>query len=73
MSSPQLESEWVPLANTFSKNLAKLDQQDPLEFSFAVTRGTSDAHLVISFKGNGEDGDYMNEEMSFDKLASLHR
>ena len=88
MSSPPiLESEWVPLTNTFSKNLAKREQQDDQDFTFTVTRGTSDTHLMMCFSGGGEsvrseagdcergeggDGCELCEEISFDKLVSLH-
>ena len=88
MSSPPiLESEWVPLTNTFSENLAKRDQQDEQDFTFTVSRGTSDTHLMMCFSGVGEgvrseasdvvrseagEGCELSEEISFDKLVTLH-
>ena len=89
MSSPPVldESDWVPLTNTFSRNLAKREDQD---FSISVSRGTSDTLLSVCFRGGRDcvgggdgrgdgmetasDGEFeLKEEISFDKLTTLHQ
>ena len=72
----EAESDWVPLQNTFSQNLTKRDEQDEDSFTFTVVRGTSDAQICVTFTGcsGGEEEEYnLQEEMSFDKLLTLHR
>ena len=77
MCSPDLkDSDWVPLANTFTQNLAKHAQQNKQDFEFSVEPGTSTASIKIVFCGrlqDEEDRSDLQEEMSFDKLEALHR
>lgn len=84
MNSPDIkESDWVPLANTFLENLARREGQEKRDLKFTVSRGATDASIVVSYRGavTGDDeveaglrGDFSaSEEMSFDKLATLHR
>lgn len=74
-TSEEAESDWVPLQNTFSQNLTKRDEQDEHSFTFTVVRGTSDSQICVTFAGClGEEEEYsLQEEMSFDKLLTLHR
>ena len=67
------ETDWVPLTNTFSKNLSSREDED---FQFSVTRGSSDTLLQVHFKGgktDSEDTVELTEEISFDKLLTLHQ
>ncbi len=84
MSSPPGldELDWVPLTNTFSKNLSKREDQD---FKFSVSRGASDTLLLVCFSGGGGEGVggvttintgdrfELKEEISFNKLITLHQ
>ena len=96
MSSPPVldESDWVPLTNAFSRNLARREDRD---FSISVSKGTSDTLLSVCFRGGSDgvggdgvssegvrgdgvdeevnsDGVFeLKEEISFDKLTTLHQ
>ncbi len=83
MSSPPVldELDWVPLTNTFSKNLSKREDQD---FKFTVSRGASGTLLLVCFSGGGGEGRggvtnvkgdrfELKEEISFDKFITLHQ
>ncbi len=75
MSSPPVldETDWVPLTNTFSKNLSSREDED---FQFSVTRGSSDILLQVQFRGGADmesDVVELAEEISFDKLLTLHQ
>ena len=76
VTTPEVdESGWVPLQNPFSQSLIKRDQQNGRDFTFTVVRGTSDTQISIMFAGcQGEEEEWnLREEMSFDKLLTLHR
>ena len=80
VTTPEVdEADWVPLQNTFSLNLVQRQQgEEEGGVSFSVTRGSSDAQVRVTFigeeEGEGEgEGLQLSEEMSFDKVASLHR
>ena len=78
VTTPEVdEADWVPLQNTFSQNLVRRQlEQEEEGVSFSVTRGSSDSQVQVSFSGEGEEegeGLQLSEEMSFDKLAALHR
>jgi len=76
VTTPEVdESDWVPLQNPFSQNLTKRDEQNEQDFTFTVVRGTSDTQICLMFTGClGEEEEWnLQEEMSFDKLLTLHR
>ena len=82
--SPELEEEWVPLQNPFSRSQA-VDGHDSLStagtFIVSKSETSSCSHISVSFtRSSEENGDEeeednwdVTEEMSFEKLELLHR